>query len=64
MERKRSQYRRGLRDAFSRTFGVLLGFAVRTVGGSIHKEYWIPAEELPEFNRSIVGEIEVVAEFR
>ena len=39
-------------------------FAVRTVGGSIHKEYWIPAEELPEFNRSIVGEIEVVAEFR
>jgi len=38
-------------------------FAVRTVGGSIHKEYWIPAEELPEFNRNIVGKVEVIAEF-
>jgi hypothetical protein len=27
------------------------------------KEYWIPAEELNEFNASIVGTIEVVAEF-
>jgi hypothetical protein len=39
-------------------------FAVRTVGSSIHKEYWIPAEELPEFNRNIVGKIEVTSEFR
>src|SRR5882724_7907486 len=28
---------------------------VRTVGDSIHQEYWIPAEELPEFNQNIVG---------
>jgi hypothetical protein len=39
-------------------------FSVRTVGGSIHKEYWIPARELPEFNRNIVGKIEVISEFR
>jgi len=39
-------------------------FDVHTVGGSIHKEYWIPAEDLPEFNRNIVGKIEVIAEFR
>ena len=39
-------------------------YEVRTVGGSIHQEYWIPAEELEEFNRNIVGPIEVVAEFR
>ena len=39
-------------------------FEVRTVGGSIHKEYWIPAEDLLEFNRNIVGKIEVIAEFR
>ena len=42
----------------------LSGYQVQTVGGRIHREYWIPAEELPEFNRNIVGQIEVVAEFR
>jgi hypothetical protein len=39
-------------------------YHVRTVSGSTHQEYWIPAAELPEFNRNIVGLIEVVAEFR
>lgn len=38
-------------------------YEVQTVGGSVHHEYWIPADELPEFNRNIVGLIEVVAEF-
>jgi len=33
------------------------------VGGSIHREQWIPAGELPLFNRNIVGLIEVIAEF-
>jgi hypothetical protein len=33
-------------------------------GGSLHTELWVPAEELEEFNRHIVGKIEVVAEFR
>jgi len=42
----------------------LTRFELRTVGGAIHQEYWIPAEELPEFNRNIVGTIEVIAEFR
>ena len=32
-------------------------------GGRAHREYWIPAEELPAFNAAIVGQIEVVAEF-
>jgi hypothetical protein len=35
----------------------------RTVGASIHEEYWIPAEDLPEFNAALVGPIEVIAEF-
>jgi hypothetical protein len=39
-------------------------YPVQTVGGSQHQEYWIPAAELPEFNRNIVGLIEVLAEFR
>ena len=39
-------------------------YEVQTVGGSEHQEYWIPAEELAEFNRNIVGPIEVIAEYR
>jgi hypothetical protein len=38
-------------------------YDVQTVGSSIHKEYWIPAEELAEFNENIIGDIEVIAEF-
>jgi len=39
-------------------------YPVQTVGTSVHKELWVPAEELVEFNQHIVGQIEVVAEFR
>jgi hypothetical protein len=42
----------------------LKNYEVKTVGGSEHKEYWIPADDLDEFNRNIVGNIEVVAEYR
>ena len=35
----------------------------RIVGGSTHRELWVPAEELAEFNRHIVGVIEVIAEY-
>lgn len=38
-------------------------FPVQTVGSRTHREYWIPAEELDDFNRHIVGKIEVVATF-
>ena len=30
----------------------------------MHQEYWIPAEQLEEFNRNIVGRIEVISEYR
>ena len=39
-------------------------YEVHTVGSSEHQEYWIPAADLPEFNRNLVGPIEVIAEFR
>jgi len=39
-------------------------YPVQTVGGSVHQELWVPAEELDTFNQHIVGLIEVVAEFR
>jgi hypothetical protein len=35
----------------------------QVVGGSEHEEYWIPAEDLAEFNSRIVGLIEVIAEY-
>ena len=42
----------------------LARYEVKTVGGSEHQEYWIPAEDLEQFNRNIVGRIEVIAEYR
>src|SRR6185369_742246 len=39
----------------------LARYAVQTVGASVHREYWIPAAELTEFNEHIVGPIEVIA---
>lgn len=38
-------------------------FEVNKVGNEQHLELWIPAEELPEFNRHIRGVIRVVAKF-
>jgi len=49
-------------------FRVLSGYIDRyqphQVGGSTCREYWIPAEELAEFNDNIVGLIEMLHEFR
>jgi len=42
----------------------LAQFPVETAGSRMHREYWIPAEELAEFNRHIVGRIEVIGEFQ
>lgn len=41
----------------------LARYEVKIVGGKTHEEYWIPAEDLEEFNRNIVGKIEVIAKF-
>ncbi|WP_328602484.1 ADP-ribosylation/crystallin J1 [Nocardia terrae] len=38
-------------------------YEVHQVGGREILEYWIPAEELTEFNAHIVGEITVVHQF-
>ena len=38
-------------------------FDIQTVGGRQHTELWVPAEELEEFNRHIVGKIEVTKRF-
>jgi hypothetical protein len=41
----------------------LSAFELHQVGAKVHSEYWIPAAELDEFNRNIVGQIEVIASF-
>jgi hypothetical protein len=38
-------------------------YPLQRVGAAIHLELWVPAEDLPEFNRNIVGLIEVVASY-
>jgi hypothetical protein len=42
----------------------LTRYSIQTVGASIHQEYWIPADELDEFNRHVIGSIELVASFQ
>ena len=54
----------GLVTRFRVRTAFLARYEVQTVGGSDHQEYWIPAEELTEFNRNIIGKIEVIAEYR
>lgn len=38
-------------------------YQVQKVGGVVHTEWWILAEDLEEMNANIVGEIEVIREF-
>ncbi len=38
-------------------------YAVQEAGGRAHLEYWIPAEDMANFNTAIVGEIEVTQSF-
>jgi hypothetical protein len=40
------------------------GYEIRQVGDTHHTEWWIPSEDLEALNAHIIGEIEVVAEYR
>ena len=35
-------------------------YKIQNVGGRIHDELWVPAEELETFNNSIVGKINII----
>lgn len=54
----------GFVTRFSIRIDYLNRFDVQDAGGKAHREYWIPAEDMPSFNAAIVGKIEVVREFR
>ena len=59
-----------IKDSFSGNIGYVLKFIisdeyisrfdVQTAGSHYHQEFWIPAEELEEFNKNIIGKIEVI----
>lgn len=61
------------KDEFSGYCGIVTAFElnsdhykkyeVQNVGGEIHNELWVPAEELDVFNANIIGEIRVVKAF-
>lgn len=53
----------GYVTAFEIETEYVVKFEVRTVGGRIHQELWVPAEELESFNDHIVGTIRAVSEF-
>jgi hypothetical protein len=38
-------------------------YPVQQVGAGVHRERWVPAEELAAFNDAIVGLIEVIASY-
>lgn len=53
----------GFVTMFAVNTDYLSKFQVQNVGGRIHNELWIPAEELEEFNSNIVGKIEITKSF-
>lgn len=53
----------GIVTRFEVSREYLARYERHVVGGSVHEEYWIPAEELDAFNDAIVGTIAVVARY-
>ena len=53
----------GLVTAFDVDESYLAQFEEQVVGGSQHRELWIPAEELENFNAHIIGQIRLLAVF-
>lgn len=48
---------------FSVRVDYLAAFQVQKVGGVTALEYWIPAEQLTDFNANIVGSIELLSRY-
>ncbi|RDC65478.1 hypothetical protein [Adhaeribacter pallidiroseus] len=53
----------GFVTEFSLDESYLEKFEEQVVGGDIHRELWVPAEELEEFNNRIIDGIQVTAAF-
>jgi hypothetical protein len=53
----------GYVSSFDVDDAYLADFERHIVGSAAHEEYWIPAEQVPSFNRAISGEIRVESAF-
>ena len=53
----------GYVTAFKINADYIDNFEIQNVGGKIHNELWVPAEELDEFNNHIINKIEVTKSF-
>lgn len=53
----------GYVTAFKMNADYIDNFEIQNVGGKIHNELWVPAEELDEFNNHIIDKIEVTKSF-
>ena len=60
---KNSDSKSGYVTRFAVKTEYLSQFKVQKVGGPLHLEYWIPADQLAEFNQNIVGLIEIISKF-
>ncbi len=53
----------GFVTRFQVSSDYLARYDVQDAGGQEHREYWIPAEDIDNFNAAIVGEIVIVRTF-
>ncbi|NDV93914.1 ADP-ribosylation/crystallin J1 [Dysgonomonas sp. 521] len=53
----------GIVTKFDLPTDYLQKYEVHNVGGFMHNELWVPAEELDGFNNRIIGQIEIVKVF-
>lgn len=60
---KHNDDHKGYVTRFKVSAAYLNKFDKKVVGGAVHEEYWIPAENLNEFNEMIEGKTEVIHTF-
>ncbi|WP_298900523.1 ADP-ribosylation/crystallin J1 [uncultured Psychroserpens sp.] len=53
----------GFVTAFDISEAEFLKYKVENVGGKIHNELWVPAEDLETFNQAIIGSIKITKVF-
>jgi hypothetical protein len=41
----------------------LKDYKIQNVGGDVYDEYWIPSEEMDNFNNNIVGKIKIIEKY-
>lgn len=57
------EFREGFVTKFEVRKAFMDRYPIEKVGGDIHTEWWIPAEDLEELNDNIVGKIEVIGHY-